>query len=186
MKHFDEHRINACRKGERAAQQQLFEELYTPMFRVCLRYLADRQEAEDCVMRGFMQMFKNINLFRFEGTHSLYTWVRRIMVNEALMELRRRNNFYLQPVEELPEVPDYADALQQLEAEDLFKLLCKLPAGYRTVLNLYALEGYSHKEIAEALGITESTSKTQYHKARMKLKILIEQEEKSVYGKLGK
>ena len=185
MKQFSASFVKSCKKGDRKIQKTLFEELYAPMFRVCLRYLPQLSDAEDCVMRGFMRMFQRIEEFEFSGEHSLFMWVRKIMVNEALMELRKKNNFYLMAEETISEMPDQSDILQQLHAEELVAFITQLPTGYRTVLNLFVVEGYGHKEIAEMLGITESTSKTQYQKARLRLKKTIEQHGWRSYGKLG-
>ena len=185
MKHFSSSFIKQCKKGSRKEQKALFEQLYAPMFRVCLRYLPGTQDAEDCMMRGFMRMYQRLEEFEFAGEHSLFVWVRKIMVNEALMELRKKNNFYLMPEENLPELPDQTHLLEQLHAEELFTLIKELPTGYRTVFNLFAIEGYAHNEISAMLGITESTSKTQYLKARQRLKKMVEQHGWRSYGKLG-
>ncbi|MFA7380331.1 MAG: sigma-70 family RNA polymerase sigma factor [Bacteroidia bacterium] len=186
MKPFTQHQIEQCKKGDRAAQKHLFESLYAPMFRVCQRYVVSTAEAEDCLMRGMMKVFQQMNTFNYTGEHSLFMWVRKVMVNESLMELRKKNNFYLMPEETVHELPDQSDVLQQMAAEDLYRLILQLPEGYRTVLNLFVVEGYSHKEIAEMLGIQESTSKTQYMKAKARLKELISINDKEMYGTLGK
>jgi RNA polymerase sigma factor (sigma-70 family) len=179
MKHFDETFIKNCRNADRKAQKQLFEQLYAPMFRVCLRYIGQYADAEDCMMRGFMKIFQNLDRFKYEGEHSLFTWTRKIMVNESLMFLRQRHNFLLSLEEQLIEVSLPAEAWQRLEAEDLNQMIMGLPTGYRTVFNLHVVEGYEHKAIAKMLGITESTSRTQLAKAKTKLKFLLEKNELS-------
>ena len=108
------------------------------------------------------------------------------MVNEALMELRKRTNFFLLSEVEVPDYPDSSDILNKMESEEIFHLILKLPDGYRTVLNLFIIEGYSHKEISEMLGISESTSKTQYRKAKARLKQMLLQQDNAYYGTLGK
>lgn len=186
MKPFSQQQVILCQRGERSAQKQVFETLYAPLFRVSQRYLSGTAEAEDCLMRGLMKVFQQIHTFTYTGEHSLYVWARQIVVNEALMELRRRNNFYLMTDEELPDVPHQQDVLQQLHAEDLFRIIQQLPEGYRTVLNLFAVEGYSHREIATMLGIQESTSKTQYKKAKTRLRELLSVHRYEQYGTAGK
>ena len=162
--------IAACLRGEPRAQRQLYNQFAGLMLTVCRRYLKRQEDAEEALLLGFAKVFRALPTFRQEG--SLEGWVRRIMVNEALMELRRREPLHLsfeefaQP-ENLAATPATADT--QLHAEELLALLQELPVGYRTVFNLYALEGYSHPEIAEALGISEGTSKSQLSKARAML-----------------
>jgi RNA polymerase sigma factor (sigma-70 family) len=162
--------IAACLRGDPRAQRQLYNQFAGLMLTVCRRYLKRQEDAEEALLLGFAKVFRALPTFRQEG--SFEGWVRRIMVNEALMELRRREPLHLsfedfaQP-ENLAATPATAD--MQLQAEELLALLQELPTGYRTVFNLYALEGYSHPEIAEALGITEGTSKSQLSKARAML-----------------
>jgi len=159
--------IAACLRGDPRAQRQLYNQFAGLMLTVCRRYLKRQEDAEEALLLGFAKVFRALPTFRQEG--SFEGWVRRIMVNEALMELRRREPLHLsfedfaQP-ENLASTPATADT--QLQAEELMALLQELPVGYRTVFNLYALEGYSHAEIAEALGISEGTSKSQLSKAR--------------------
>ena len=162
--------IAACVRGEHRAQRQLYDQLAGLMLTVCRRYLKRREDAEEALLLGFAKMFRALPNYRFEG--SFEGWVRRIMVNEALMQLRQREMMTVsfedfgQP-ENLATTPATADT--QLQAEDLLHLLATLPAGYRTVFNLYALEGYGHQEIADLLGISEGTSKSQLSKARAML-----------------
>jgi RNA polymerase sigma factor (sigma-70 family) len=162
--------IAACVRGEHRAQRQLYDQLAGLMLTVCRRYLKRREDAEEALLMGFAKMFRALPNYRFEG--SFEGWVRRIMVNEALMQLRQRESMlvsvedFAQP-ENLATTPATADT--QLQAEDLMSLLADLPTGYRTVFNLYALEGFGHQEIAEMLGISEGTSKSQLSKARAML-----------------
>ena len=159
--------IAACVRGEPRAQRQLYEQLAGLMLTVCRRYLRRREDAEEALLLGFAKMFRALPSYRFEG--SFEGWVRRIMVNEALMQLRQRELMtvsfedFVQP-ENLAATAATAESARQ--AEDLLSLLATLPAGYRTVFNLYALEGYGHQEIATLLGISEGTSKSQLSKAR--------------------
>ena len=159
--------IAACVRGEHRAQRQLYDQLAGLMLTVCRRYLKRREDAEEALLLGFAKMFRALPNYRFEG--SFEGWVRRIMVNEALMQLRQHELMtvsfekFVQP-ENLAVTA--ATAETALQAEDLLSLLATLPAGYRTVFNLYALEGYGHQEIADLLGISEGTSKSQLSKAR--------------------
>jgi RNA polymerase sigma factor (sigma-70 family) len=148
------------------------------MFRVCLRYINHIAEAEDTVMCGFMKAFQNMEGFKYEGEHSFFAWIRRIMVNESLMLLRKRKtNFLLSLDETLNNLPSDLELISSLNAEDINTLIMQLPVGYRTVFNLYVVEGYGHKEIAVILNISESTSRTQLAKARNKLQSQIKQNE---------
>ncbi|UYZ64041.1 RNA polymerase sigma factor [Hymenobacter weizhouensis] len=160
--------IAACRQGSSRAQKQLYERFAGLMLTVCLRYLRRREDAEEALMVGFTKVFRALDQYRHEG--SFEGWVRRIMVNEALGQLRRKEPLHL-AIDDLtydtPATP--ADAESQLNAADMLAVLAELPAGYRTVFNLYALEGYTHPEIGELLGISEGTSKSQLSKARAML-----------------
>lgn len=178
---FSQEFTSRCIKADQKAQKELFEKLYASMYRVCLRYVGRQLEAEDCVMRGFMKAFQKLSAFEWQHENSLFGWVRRIMVNEALMEIRRNNPLLIVQSEDLPEEIVEENAIDQLSAEELFKLVTELPAGYRTVFNLYVVEGFSHQEIAQTLHITESTSKSQLLKARARLKIMV-QKMNEVYG----
>lgn len=184
MKYYNEHFIKLCCQGDKISQKRLFEELYAPMFRIVQRYVNHNAEAEDCVMTGFMKVFQNIGRFRFEGDHSLFVWIRRIMVNEALMFLRRSHNFFLSLETTATDMPVQSEALSRLDAEELNTMIRSLPTGYRTVFNLYVVEGYDHKEIAGMLGISENTSRTQLAKAKNKLRIMLDEKEEP-HGKLG-
>ncbi|HEU4470999.1 MAG TPA: sigma-70 family RNA polymerase sigma factor [Flavisolibacter sp.] len=177
--------IARCAKGNRTAQKQLFEHLYAPMFRVCMRYLNHKEDAEDCLMKGFLKVFQHLPRFSYENENGFLGWVRRIMANECLMFLRQKNRFLLFPEEEPLQGQFPAEALLKMEAEELNSLIMQLPLGYRTVFNLFAIEGFSHKEISALLQISENTSKTQFSKAKARLKSMLEQKKPLVYGKLG-
>jgi RNA polymerase sigma-70 factor (ECF subfamily) len=163
--------IAACIRGEHRAQRQLYDQLAGLMLTVCRRYLKRREDAEEALLLGFAKMFKALPNYRFEG--SFEGWVRRIMVNEALMQLRQRETMMVASMEDFAQPENLAitpaTADTQLQAEDLMQMLAELPIGYRTVFNLYALEGFGHQEIAEMLGISEGTSKSQLSKARAML-----------------
>lgn len=185
MQPFTKAFIQECASGNRAAQKAFFEQLYAPMFRVCLRYVSSVEDAEDCTMKGFQKAFQHMSQFRYEGENSVLYWVRRIVVNECLMHLRKKKNLVLHTEEAVTEVALPAEVLQKMDAEELNGLVMSLPAGYRTVFNLFAVDGYTHKEIAEMLGINENTSKSQFSKAKSRLKTLLEQQPSFIYGKSG-
>jgi len=185
MKVYNKEFIRQLKSGERIAQKQLFEQLYSSMFRVCNRYIIQQDEAEDCLMKAFMKVFQQIGNFEYKDEQSLFWWIRKIMVNESLMVVRKKHNFYMMADEEMPKIEVDADVLLKLDAEDLNTLIMRLPTGYRTVFNLFVIEGYEHKEIAEMLEITESTSKTQLAKAKTKLRQILEQMNLG-YGNVGR
>nr|WP_231403121.1 sigma-70 family RNA polymerase sigma factor [Hymenobacter guriensis] len=146
----------------------LYERFAGLMLGVCLRYLRQRDDAEEVMLMGFVKVFRALEQYRHEG--SFEGWIRRIMVNEALGQLRRKEPLHLAIDDLTYDVPTTAaEAESQLNADDMLALLADLPAGYRTVFNLYALEGYTHPEIGELLGISEGTSKSQLSKARAML-----------------
>ena len=127
--------------------------------------MTDDVQAEDIMIQGFIKVFRNLEQFKFEG--SFEGWIRRIMVNESLSYIRKNRNMYLEvDIEHADREPDYARLDDHLQAEDLLRLIGQLPTGYRTVFNLYAIEGYSPQEIADQLGISENTSKSQLSRAR--------------------
>ena len=173
----EEQLLEGCRKGDRKAQRDLYEKFAPLMFAICRRYINDNAEAEDVLVCGFTKVFAKIDQFKSEG--SFEGWIRRIMVNEALSYIRKNKSMYLEvEIEKADREPDYSQIQDQLEVEDLQKMVDRLPSGYKTVFNLYAIEGFSHKEIAEKLGISENTSKSQLSRARVHLqKLLIEAEE---------
>lgn len=179
--------VVALQRGEARAQKVVYERFAAKMMVVCLRYVANRSDAEDVLIESFMRVFERINQFRHEG--SFEGWVRRIMVTESLMFIRRNKSLRQEvPLDDVSEEPDYQWADQNLKTEDLLQLVAQLPDGYRTVFNLYAIEGYTHAEIANLTGVSEGTSKSQLSRARslLKQKIrVLEADVKSVmiYGK---
>lgn len=169
----DEQIVEGCIKKNAIAQKHLYEKFVRKMMGVCLRYADSTEEAEDVVQNGFISVFENIASFR--GTGPLEGWIRRIMVNTALTNIRKnkklKQNIELDSVEFM--LPSTNHLNESFEAKDLLKIIQTLPTGFRTVFNLYAIEGYSHKEIAEMLNISEGTSKSQYSRAKTHLQKLI-------------
>ena len=163
---FDLRLIESCREGDRAAQKVLYERLAPRMFPVCIRYIGDREAAEDVLQDGFVTLFTRLDSYKGEG--SFEGWARKIFVTTALMELRRKDA--LKMSDELDVVrgmkSETVSQLQSIGYKDLMNLITQLPPGFRTVFNLYAVEGFTHKDIGEMLGISETTSRTQLSRAR--------------------
>ena len=161
--------LDGCRRGERRTQELLYKVLAPRMLGVCMRYAKDQFEAEDMLQMGFVKVFQKVNEFRGDG--SFEGWIRRIMVNTAI-ETYRKNQRMMNVVDmdEVYDTPQVTFDMNGLEVRDLMKLIQQLSAGYKLVFNLYAIEGYSHKEIAAQLGITEGASKSQLSRARAILK----------------
>lgn len=178
----EESLIKGCREMNQRAQRELYERFSPVLYPLCLRYVRETSEAEDVMISGFMKAFDKIDTYSGKG--SLGGWLRKIMINQALEHLRKNKTMYLEvDLEAMQYQPQASVSSDQLEAEDLMKIICKLPLGYRTVFNLYAIEGYSHKEISELLGISENTSKSQLSRARGLLQRQILMEEKSTISK---
>ncbi len=170
--------IKGCRKGDPKAQRELFNRLSRRMLGICTRYVKVRAEAEDIMISGFMKVFDRISQFKGEG--SFEGWMMKIMINEALSFIRKSKAMWVEvDIEHASAQPDTAWAESNLNSSDLVKLVQDLPTGYRTVFNLYAIEGFSHKEIGEMLNINENTSKSQLSRARSLLQsriMLLEKE----------
>jgi len=161
----EESLVRACQQGDPKAQRRVYERYSARMLSLCGRYLPDEFEAEEAMIEGFMKVFDRIGQFKLEG--SFEGWIRRIMVNESLMYLRSKKAAGWQAsYDDVEYEVEPVAAATDLEADELYRLVQQLPTGYRTVFNLYAIEGYNHAEIAETLGISESTSKSQLHRAR--------------------
>jgi RNA polymerase sigma-70 factor (ECF subfamily) len=170
----DEALIDDCITGDARAQKSLFDRFAPKMMGVVLRYVNDRERANDILQDSFIKVFQNLTSFKKDG--SLEGWVRRIVVNTALDYLRR-NKKYLGHVEINDislDASKNSDAIGKLEEESLLTIINSLPEGYRVVFNLYAIEGYSHKEIADQLNISEKTSKSQYSRAKTAIQKLLE------------
>ncbi|NRB52906.1 MAG: sigma-70 family RNA polymerase sigma factor [Saprospiraceae bacterium] len=157
--------IEGCMREDRKCQQEVFRRYASKMMGVCLRYARHQMEAEDLLQDAFIKVYNNISKFEYKG--SFEGWIRRIVVNTALKNYSKKSFTYEQiGVEEQPESSAPPEVYAHLHEEELLKLVADLPDGYRVVFNLYAIEGYSHKEISEMLGCQESTSRSQLVKAR--------------------
>ncbi len=175
--------IEQCVKGDRKAQRKLYDLFAGKMYVVCLRYALSDQEAEDMLQESFIKVFKNIKNFR--GDSRLGYWIKRIVVNTALNH--RRNKLYMYPMVDVEEVNQKTEddhIMSEYSYQDLLKMIGELPAGSRIVFNMYAIDGYSHKEIAERLGISTGTSKSQYSRAKMLLQKKIAEEQLKNYEKI--
>ncbi len=157
--------VRGCKANERQMQAQLYKQTAAKMLAICMRYARDQMEAEDVLQVGYVKVFQKIKEYRGEG--SFEGWMRRIMVNTAI-ESYRKNLRMLQvvPIEDAYEQPSQGFDFSSLGMKELMKIIQKLADGYRMVFNMYVIEGYSHKEIAETLGITEGASKSQLSRAR--------------------
>jgi len=160
--------IEGCKKRESHAQRQLYDRFSGKMYALCNRYVKDKMEAEDVLVSSFTKVFERIDQYKGEG--SFEGWLRKVVVNESLSYLRKNKNMYLETdIEAIDHEPDFETIDTQLETEDLLKMINALPTGYRIVFNMYAIDGFSHKEIASHLGINENTSKSQLSRARAML-----------------
>ncbi len=178
----EEELIEGCRKADRSCQKALYERYCRKMMAVCMRYARTTAEAEDILQEGFIKVFNGIKTFR--GESKLETWITRIMVNTALNQQRRK--MYLYPMVDAEDIdlPEQDESFSGLNFSQLLEMVRSLPHGCQVIFNLFAIEGFNHKEIAETLGISEGTSKSQYARARMLLqeKLL---KESSYYKKYG-
>ena len=174
---FDIQLIKSCIDGDRAAQKVLYDRLAPRMFPVCMRYVGDRTLAEDLLQDGFVTLFTRLDSYKGEG--SFEGWARRIFVTTALMSLRKKDALKMSDKLETARgiKAETVSQMQSLNYKELMKLIMDLPTGFRTVFNLYVIEGYSHKEIADMLGISETTSRTQLSRARIWLQNKIKERE---------
>ena len=166
MEDIPEEILKACIKGEKRGQEKLYQLFSSRMYVLCLRYMGNEDDASDVMQDGFIKVFKKIS--QYSGKGSLEGWIRRIMVNTALEKFRSKPNVvYLDDSYNTLEGSGNDDAIQQLNTEDILKLIQELSPAYRMVFNLFAIEGYSHMEIAGRLGISEGTSKSNLSRARI-------------------
>ena len=166
--------IEGCIRGDRKMQHELYNRFASKMYGVCLRYAGNAEEAEDILQEGFIKVFNKIGSFRSEG--SFEGWIRRIFVNTAIEHFRKK--IYLQPITDYEEDTvegKYLSVLDSLAEKDIIQLVQQLSPGYRTVFNMYVVEGYTHKQIAEALNISEGTSKSQLSRAKLILQDMVQQ-----------
>jgi RNA polymerase sigma-70 factor (ECF subfamily) len=179
---FDEKKIiKGCSKGDRQAQEVLYQQYSGQMYMICLRYSKEQQEAEDILQEAFIKVFDKIKSFR--GDSSLGYWIKRIVINTALNA--QRSKLYLYPmvdVEEMKEDTGSQIPISEFTMDELLKMIKKLPDSCQLIFNLYAIEGYKHQEIGKMLEISEGTSKSQYARARQ----LLQQQMKDMNKNYGR
>ena len=170
--------VKRCLKGKASAQHMLYDRFKGRLFGLCLRYADSEEEALDLLQEGFIKIFRDLHQFRGDGP--LEAWMRRVVVNSAISRLRKKK--WIREADfDWDQLPDQVEEAfqERMDAEELILLIQRLPKGFRTVFNLYAVEGYSHQEIAQFLGIAESTSRSQYQRARKTLQEWIRKQEMS-------
>jgi RNA polymerase sigma factor (sigma-70 family) len=171
----DEELLVGCLKKDGNSQKALFAKYGERMMGLCLRYAGSREEAQDYLQEGFIKVFEKLG--QYNGSGALGGWISTVMVNTALIQLRKKKREgYSEDIDEMYHLSNSDhDILDQMSADELMQLVTAMPPGYRAVFNLFAIEGFSHKEIADKMEISESTSKTQFHKAKAYLKKRIEE-----------
>jgi len=168
----DDELLRGCSKGDRNIQKMLYERFAHKMYLVCLRYTKNQMEAEDILQESFIKIFENLPKFRKECP--LEAWIKRIVINTALKQ--NRSKLYLYPAVDIEDVQENfieEITLSQFHFTELLQMIQQLAPRYQVVFNLYAIEGYQHNEIAEMLGISEGTSKSQYSRARAQLQNMV-------------
>lgn len=169
--------VQGCIEGNVKSQKELYSTFANKMYAICLRYSGNPDDAKDLLQDGFVKIFNNLSGFEFKG--SFEGWMKRIFVNTSIEFLRKRSRMgFTLDVTEV-ETGGYKDkGFKRLEVQDIMRYINQMPDGYRTVFNLYVIEGYAHREIAEMLDISEGTSKSQLSKARSMMRKLLEEYER--------
>ena len=172
--------VQGCLKGEKSFQKQLYTSYAQKMYSVCLRYSSNPDQAKDLLQEGFIKVFQNLESFKGEG--SFEGWIRRIVVNNCLESFRRpENKIFHEDVADVESELSYQPAMPKLDMQYVLKKIQGLAPGYRAVFNLFVIEGYQHIEIAEMLGISESTSKSQLSRARKLLQVMLAEEYSGIH-----
>ena len=165
--------IEGCVSGKRDYQKALYDKYASKMFGLCMRYAPDYHTAEDLLQEGFVKIYYNV--YKYNGSGSFEGWMKRVFINHAIEQLRKADRYF--SADDISNIPESgsagSEAIGKLNMDDLLKLVQSLPTGYRTVFNLYVMEGFAHKEIAEMLDITEGTSKSQLARAKAMLQKLV-------------
>jgi RNA polymerase sigma factor (sigma-70 family) len=166
--------VRGCIANDRRAQEQLYKQFYGSMTSICMRYTRNQHDAIEVLHNGFLKVYKNIQ--RFDASKaSLYTWIRTIVIHTAIDFIRQKSRWYIpqSEIEKADHTGIDADAIQRMSSQELLKLVQELPPATQTVFNLYVVEGYTHKEIGELLGISDGTSKWHLSEARRQLQKLV-------------
>lgn len=173
--------IAKAKKGDRKAQHELYHLFAPKMLSVCRQYMKQTELAEEVMLSGFLKVFTHLENFKDEG--SFEGWIRRIMINQSISELRKRKKLLFQDETQLENTMEHVTYIEsEFEVAEIQKMIDLLPNGYKTVFVLYVVEGYKHSEIAELLQISESTSKSQLFKARKMLQEMVTKQNKLSYG----
>ncbi len=176
MKEKIPHIIQRCKQGDRVAQKELYD-MYAPLFlSIAMRYMKVKEEAEDVMVMAFFKIFDKIDSYGHQG--SFEGWMKRIVVNEALQSLRKNKHFKLMVELGANDYNEEPIVLKDLAYQDIIEEVMLLPAGYRTIFNMYVIEGYKHREIAEKLGISINTSKSQLILAKKRLSKMLKKKDK--------
>ncbi len=165
--------ITGCINNNRKAQEQLYQRFYGPMASICLRYTRNEEDAIEVLHNGFLKVYKKMHTYDTTKA-SLYTWIRKIVVNTAIDFIRQRSRFKTVELEKADDPVIDAVAVQRLSAKELLQLVQQLSPATQTVFNLYVIEGYNHREIATLIGISEGTSKWHLSEARRQLQLLLQ------------
>lgn len=169
----DNQKIKLCVQGSRTAQKELYEAYKVNLYVLCQRYFSDLEDAKDVLQEGFVKVFRDLHQYD-ENKGNIYSWIKKVFVNTCLEKLRKKKIDFKKIEDYDHEVLFDSGIISDLNLKDLTKMIQKLPPGYKTVFNLYVIEGYSHQEIADQLDISESTSKTQLMKAKNMLRLKLE------------
>jgi RNA polymerase sigma factor (sigma-70 family) len=172
--------IDQCKEGSQKAEFQLYKLYYRPMFNICIRLINNAAEAEDVMQEAFLNAFTKIESYK--GEVSFGAWLKRIVINRSLDYLKKRKVKFEEINEKTNQLPDYQMDIKEVNMEVIKDAIQKLPDGYRVVLSLFLIEGYDHEEISEILGISNSNSRTQYLRAKNKLRELLKDREVYSYN----
>ncbi len=172
--------IDQCREGSQKAQFQLYKLYYRPMYSICMRIINNETEAEDVMQEAFLNAFKKIDTYK--GEVSFGAWLKKIVINRSLDILKKRKVKFEEINEKTNQLPDYQMEIKEVNMTVIKDAIQKLPDGYRVVLSLFLIEGYDHEEISEILGISNSNSRTQYLRAKNKLRELLKDTEVYSYN----
>lgn len=165
--------VTEVKKGDKVAEHALFQRLKNRYLMTCRRYVKIREDAEERMLDGFFKFFMNVHVYIYEHDDGLFAWIKRIMINECLMQLRNNRLFSVEAETEAENELAEEQVFARIGAKNIFKLVQELPLGYRTVFNLFVIDGVKHSEIANLLGITTGASKSQLNKAKVLLQKMI-------------
>jgi len=167
--------IDQCKEGDQKAQFRLYKLYYKPMYSVCMRLINQADEAEDVMQEAFLNAFRNIDTYR--GEVSFGAWLKRIVINRSLDHLKKKKLKLEEINDKTAQIADYQMEMKEVNVEVIKNTIQQLPDGYRVVLSLFLIEGYDHEEISQILGITNSNSRTQFLRAKNKLRELLKDKE---------